>query len=68
MDSSSSIRSPEVEKVEAFKGGDARDSRTSENSIESLSKARMWRLHARAARIVAPGVMDKLGHETWYEN
>jgi hypothetical protein len=68
MASSSSLRSPAVEKVEAFGGGTARGSRTSEKSIESLSKARMWRLHARAARIVEPGEWDKLEHETWCEN
>ena len=52
-----SLRSPAIQKVEAFGGGTARGLRTSEKNIESFSKARMWRLHARATRIVAPGEM-----------
>jgi len=59
---SSSLRSTGVRIVEAMDvGGDsAKGSRTSEKSFESLSIARMCRLHARAARIVAPMTKEEM--------
>jgi len=60
MASSLSLRSTGVGKVEVmdFGGGSAKGLRTSEKSLELLSKARMCRLHARVARIVGPVIKE----------